>query len=356
LSLEKEIPMKTSHISSPVLSTGSTETPAVIVSAGTFDDGNGPQDLYVPHRSRHVAADDWTIFEKPIPAHWHALAAAKGYDLVARVRDRRHVILKCRKCGALTVQKMHVLRTAQPACGGCQHAAHVQAAIDAGLAYLGRDPAHHKQGVYRATCGHVLIRQFGFVERMAKGEVQARCEICLNARDAATAEAHDWTLIGADPQGRANYRLYAHSCGHEQRVARANMQWGQLDCAACGTSWAAMPSYIYLIRISWIGQARSVLKLGFSKHPDKRFKHQLGLPEDTEVEVLQLIPMPTGAAAQSAEKRIHAALRKSHPQAVIPTAQMGHLINVTSELYATDIAVEIAGHLDALRTAQGQPA
>ncbi|MBQ1203181.1 MAG: hypothetical protein IIX61_05170, partial [Loktanella sp.] len=71
---------------------------------------------------------------------------------------------------------------------------------------------------------------------------------------------------------------------------------------------------------------------------------------------LQLIPMPTGAAAQSAEMRIHAALRKSHPHAVIPTGQMGHLINVTSELYATDLALEIADRLDALRAAQGQAA
>ncbi|MBQ1203362.1 MAG: hypothetical protein IIX61_06130, partial [Loktanella sp.] len=110
--------MTSPNVSFTALMAGSLETPAVIVSACPFDDGNGTQDLFVPHRSRHVAASDWTIFPKPIPAHWHDLAAAKGFEIVARVRDRLHVVLKCNICGAFTAQKTHVLRTAQPACGG----------------------------------------------------------------------------------------------------------------------------------------------------------------------------------------------------------------------------------------------
>ena len=76
-----------------------------------------------------------------------------------------------------------------------------------------------------------------------------RCATCHAAREAAEARRFGWQRLGPCPSGRPNYRLYRHRCGHVQRVAQANMLWGQCDCAGCGQGWSARPSFLYLFEI-----------------------------------------------------------------------------------------------------------
>ncbi|SMG55672.1 MULTISPECIES: hypothetical protein [unclassified Paracoccus (in: a-proteobacteria)] len=274
-----------------------------------------------------------TIHPGPIHAHWAEAARAKGFDLIARVRDRLHVALRCQSCGGIHVNRHYVVMNAQPLCPHCMETRWRETALVAGLTWLGRDSTHRHYGRYGLPCGHESRRQFTFVERVASGVVSARCETCLIHREEEEALRFGWTRLGRDPKGNASYRLYRHHCGHEQRVAVANMRWGQCDCAGCGQSWTAKPSFIYLLDIRHPRTERHYLKLGYSSHPVKRHKHQLGLPKNAHVEVLRVVAMPTGHAACAREKAAHAELRRLHPEALVPHPEFSDLMNVVSEIY-----------------------
>lgn len=290
--------------------------------------------------SSHDPRAPFSVTDLPLVIHpgelharWAEAARAKGFDLIARVRDRLHVALRCQTCGGLHVARHSVVMAAQPLCPHCIESRWRATAFAAGLTWLGRDAGHRHYGRYVLPCGHEIRRQFTFVERVASGAVAARCETCLIHREEEEALRFGWTRLGRDPQGNPNYRLYRHSCGHEQRIAVANMRWGQCDCAGCGQSWTAKPSYIYLLDIRQPGTGRHYLKLGYSSHPVKRHKHQLGLPKDALVEVLRVVAMPTGHDACAMEKAAHARLKRAYPETLVPHPEYADLMNVVSEVY-----------------------
>ncbi|ADO43099.1 hypothetical protein [Ketogulonicigenium vulgare] len=268
-----------------------------------------------------------------VHVHWAETAHAKRFDILARVRDRLHVALRCQSCGDVHVSRVSVVMTAQPLCPHCVESRWRQTALTAGLTWRGRDPEHRHYAYYGLPCGHDVRRQVSFVERVASGTVAIRCENCLVHREEAEASRFGWQRIGRDPQGNANYRLYRHGCGHEQRIAVANLRWGQCDCAGCGESWTAKPSYIYLLDIRHPQTKRHYLKLGYSSHPVKRHKHQLGLPKNATVEVLRVVAMPTGHDACAHEKAAHARLSRQHPEALVPNSEYQAFMNVVSEIY-----------------------
>lgn len=289
--------------------------------------------LYVPHRSRHMPADVWVDFKRTVPETWRAMARDKGFRIDRRVRDRMHLALECRDCGALTAHKVFTLRTARPRCGGCAEADRVTRAAQAGLTFLHRDNAERHYGIFRAPCGHTVRRQWALIERVISGSTDIRCEICLQQREAEEARRQGWLWLGRDPDGNPSYRLYRHHCGQIQRIARANLQWGQCDCARCGRSWAAKPSFIYLLGLEFTDGTPRLIKLGYSKHPVKRWKHQLKLPKSARVEVIRIIAMPTGHDASGTERAAHAVLLRQHPDFVVPTQIYADVLNVTSEVY-----------------------
>lgn len=290
------------------------------------------------------------IHPGPIHAHWAEDARAKGFDLVARVRDRLHVALRCQTCGGIHVSRHSVVMKAQPLCPHCIESRWRATAIAAGLTWLGRDTAHRHYGRYCLPCEHEIRRQFTFVDRVAAGEVAPRCETCLVHREEEEALRFGWTRRGRDPKGNPSYRLYRHDCGHEQRIAVANIRWGQCDCAGCGQSWTAKPSYIYLLDIRHQQTKRHYLKLGYSSHPLRRHKHQLGLPKDADVEVLRVVAMPTGHDACAREKAAHARLKRDHPEAVVPSPEYADLMNVVSEIYRPETLFILNETLDRIET------
>ncbi|MGN7871333.1 hypothetical protein [Paracoccus sp. 22332] len=293
----------------------------------------------------------------PLHAHWIAAAEQKGFDLLARVTDRLHLALRCRCCGGVSVTRLFVLMNSQPLCRTCLEAARATRATAAGLAYLGPDPDHPQYGLFRATCGHVLRRQFEIIDRVARGETGLRCQTCFAEQERQIAARHGWTRIGPDPHGNANYHLYIHdACGHPQRIARANLAWGQCDCAGCGESWTAKPSFLYLLAIRHDGL--DLLKLGYSANPLKRKKHQLGLPKTAQVTLLRRVAMPTGHIACAVEKRLHAQLRRQHPEAVVPPEDYRGILTVVSEVYRPWLRAELERRLDriAAATAKGSTA
>ena len=62
---------------------------------------------------------DMPIFPGPVHAHWRTMAAAKGFDLIARIRDRYHLQLCCRNCDGSITAKLFTLMRHQPLCPHC---------------------------------------------------------------------------------------------------------------------------------------------------------------------------------------------------------------------------------------------
>lgn len=302
--------------------------------------------LHIPHRSRNVAAEAWSDYPREIPEHWHELARGKGFRIDRRVRDRNHLALECLNCGSHTAVKIAALRSSAVRCGGCAARLRDANAQDAALVFLRRDENDHHYGVFRASCGHEVRRQFALIERVRAGETGIRCGVCLVAREEAEARANGWARLGADPKGNPSYRLYRHKCGHEQRIARANMRHRQCDCSGCGESWSSKPSTIYLARIVLPEAGLEVLKFGYSANPKRRFKHQLGLSTSARVTMLRLLGMPTGHAACAAEKAANARLARDYPDSVVPHALYADRINISSEIYTPDLLRRIEREMD----------
>lgn len=305
--------------------------------------------LYLPRGSRTCDQRGWSdTYAGPILYDWQNKAQEKGFDLVKRIRDKAHVALLCHRCGALTAHKIYTLRTAQPACAACRHLAVEATAHRARLTFQGYDPEDHKLGRYLAPCGHPVTRQFGQVERIANGRCKLRCETCHARKEADEAMTRGWRLLDRDPEGNPNYRLYQHRCGHKQRIARTNMQSGRFQCSNCGEGWASAKSAIYAIRLELPSRLR-VVKLGFSRDPISRLRHQLLRKPGIEAELLRSVPQPSGHAANCREKALHRALKASHPDSIIPPERFRDWLSVKSEVYGIEIEPIILAHLDAIQ-------
>ena len=294
--------------------------------------------LHIPHRSRHVPMSKWkTRYNGPVPEQWHAIAEEKGFRIHDRVGDRYHLILECHRCGGHTLQKAFVLRTANPICGACQSAREEKAAEDCGFELLGRNDDKYLYRQYRMPCGHILTRQAGSIERLRrKGKAEGlsgfRCPTCHAQQLAAMAKERGWALIGPDPEGNSNYRLYRHGCGNLQRIAIANMMTGRFGCSGCGECWSAAPSAIYVMAFD-VEDEGNFIKIGYSRDPVSRLRHQLDLAPYVKARLLHRIPIATGHLAQKTEKALHAAIAKAHPGHVVAPADFRHWINVRSEIY-----------------------
>ncbi|MEI4486692.1 GIY-YIG nuclease family protein [Frigidibacter sp. MR17.14] len=290
----------------------------------------------------------------PVPGRiapqWHAAAAAKGFEIKARVHDRYHLALECRSCGGVTVQRIFTLMSAQPLCHACLERRWQEDAEAAGVTWLGRDPDHRHYGRYRLACGHETRRQVTLIQHVARGETGLRCSICLRDHHAGMAQAAGWELVGPAPSGRTAYRLYRHGCGHEQEVAIGNMRTRRVGCGSCDPGWLAAPSHIYAFRLSGPTGERWV-KLGMSRDPDSRGRYQFGLSEGLDCELLRAVPMPSGQLALRAEKALHRDLEARFPDAVIPRAELAPWINVVTEVYAGHLEAEILRCLDELAAA-----
>lgn len=304
------------------------------------------------------------VFDRPVQPDWTRLAARKGYAIVARVKDRLHVALRCDRCGCVSLSHVYTLRTAHPLCPACLCADRSSAAEAAGAVFRRRDPADTRYAVYGLPCGHEVRRQFGLIARAAAGETGIRCEVCHAGALEAEAAARGWSLVGPDPQGDPNYRLYAHTaavarpdqdgkavsgaapaCGHIQRIARGNMMTGRFTCGACGQGWSVAASALYLMRFELPGHG-PVVKLGFSRNPISRLRFQLRADPGLACELRRVVPVTSGHRAICVEKRMHAELRRRHPDAVVPPRAWRGLIRVRSEIYEGRLEPLIDAMLD----------
>jgi len=294
-----------------------------------------------------------TITNFPWPIHtgdpkpeWIATAKTKGFKFIARIIDRMHLALECQTCGHINKTRLFTLMSAQPLCSNCVEQAWCADADAADLTFLHRDPAHRHYGIYRLNCGHEVRRQFALIKRVAAGAAGLRCETCHAAVEVAEAAAQGWDLIGPDTEGDPNYRTYKHiECGHEQRIARGNVQSQRFSCGGCGLDWPAAPSFVYVMRFT-TAMGRELIKAGFSRNPWSRLHHQLVVDPEMPCEILRTVAIPTGREALSLEKRLHASLQRSHPNLVIDAAVYRDQIRVSSEIYDASLTPTLLAHLD----------
>ncbi|MBW7057815.1 GIY-YIG nuclease family protein [Paracoccus bogoriensis] len=287
--------------------------------------------------------EDHPIYDRDIPDHWHYWATAQGYEIVARVIDKNHLLLRCCACGGRMISKVFVLRTGTPRCPHCLEDRRKRLCVDAGVTFIEANGSHDFR--IRLRCGHETSRQQEFLERVRAGQTEIRCDACLEARLEAEARGRGWTLLDPDPKGDRNYRLYRHECGHTQRVAIVNMQTGRFTCHACSDTWTNDPSLIYLMRFI-LHSGRIAIKAGFSRNPASRLRYQLVTDLEQNAELLRVIPVPTGHQAICYEKRLHVTLRRHFPDAVLDRAEFEGEVRVLSELYCASIEPEVLALLD----------
>lgn len=292
------------------------------------------------------AADDRenAFPDAPIPDHWHGYAEDKGFEIVARGPDRYHLHLRCERCDGTTICKIYTLRTAQPTCPHCLEARWRALCQDAGVTFLGRGDRPNYLRV-QLPCGHETDRQQELLERVRHGATAIRCAICLAERLRAEARERGWELIGEDPEGSQNYRLYRHGCGHFQPVAVANMVTGRFTCGGCSEGWTGDQSFLYMMRFG-LRSGRNAIKVGFSRDPVSRLRYQLITEKDQNARLIRTIAVPTGQEAMILEKRLHTTLRQQHPEAVLDRVEFANEVKVVSELYDASIEALITALLD----------
>lgn len=285
----------------------------------------------------------------PIHANWQLAARANGFEITHRCADPAYVELTCQTCGLAHEKRHSVILGSTPVCPHCVEHRWRHDAKSAGLLWLGRDPRHRKRGLYRARCGHVVARQFELVKRIAAGVCALRCETCQRHKEEAEAHIAGWELVGPSQDRGSSYRRYRHACGHEQEIARANMQTERVCCGNCGVSWSTAPSFIYCMRFG-VPNAPLMVKLGFSNNPRSRLHHQLMCSPEIGGTILRTIAISTGRRAQSLEKRMHGALKRVHPDAIIPPEQYREHLRVKSEIYKARLEPTILAMLNQLGT------
>lgn len=298
--------------------------------------------------------EQFSSYPGAIHSHWQEAANTKGFDILRRIRDRYHLALRCHDCGHVDTSRIFTLMSAQPQCPACMLQRLKRDAEAAGLVHLHRDPQHRHYSHYRAACGHTVRRQHEIIRRVAAGITDLRCETCHAATEASEARKRGWMLLGPDPEGDPNYRLYTHAdgCGALQRIARANMQTGRFECACCGQGWAASRSYLYAMAFT-LANGRELVKLGYSRDPESRLLHQLRVNRAMPCEILRTVEMASGHQAIRTEKALHAQLRDAHPEAVVDPASYRTQIRVRSEIYDAALTPLILALLDGI---EAQPA
>ncbi|MFP7675519.1 GIY-YIG nuclease family protein [Marivita sp. S0852] len=300
------------------------------------------------HTPNIMTIDDFpfSIHTGAIKPKWTDEARKKRFDIVARVVDRLHLALQCKECGHINKTRLYTLMSATPLCQNCLEQAWKDDAIAADLMFLRRDPSNRHYGHYRLPCGHEIRRQFALIKRVAAGTTGLRCETCHAVSEAAEAEAQGWELLGPDLKGDPNYREFRHiTCGHEQRIARSNIQTQRFSCGGCSLGWPAAPSFIYVMAFV-TATGRELVKVGFSRNPKSRLHHQLKVDPEMPCTILRVVAVPTGQKAIILEKSLHKRLKRDHSDKVVNPSSFRNQIRVVSEIYDGSLAPVILEHLD----------
>jgi hypothetical protein len=298
-----------------------------------------------PKTNMTIRGETHPIWPGPIHPQWHAAAAEKGYHVLARVKNKDNLALACKKCRGTFVCRHSVLTGFQPQCPNCKEARWIADAKVNRLTFVKRDEKDRHYGHFLVSCGHTKRLQFSRTKKVATEGGEIVCESCTIERYKREARAYGWELVGPDPEGDNDYRLYRHAdgCGESCRVLIGNMKTQRFQCPSCGKGWSNEPSSIYFAEID-LGK-RTVLKLGFSGNTYSRFEYQLFVRKVLPYRILAEIHFPTGRAALRAEKKVHKRLIERFPDGVVPHTVYRKHLKVKSEIYRPELRDAIFAEL-----------
>jgi hypothetical protein len=282
----------------------------------------------------------------PIPLTYYDLAKSKGFNLLDRGRRSSDLKLRCNTCKQALHVRRSVLLGHKLQCNHCLWKGRFDDAMTCNATIVGTHPHTHKIARLELSCGHTVERQYGRVAAAARGPHTLGCESCREQRHANDAIGSGWRLVGQTAPRKINYRSYQHHCGHLQDHAIVNVDRGQVDCAGCGESWSSKPSCIYLFKIPL--PHGTLLKFGYSNDPERRLRQQLGEAARDHGTILHAIDLPTGHAAQKAEKKAHRFLSKTHPALVADRSRFNGQIKTKSEVYLLSAESLIRQLMDAI--------
>jgi hypothetical protein len=165
---------------------------------------------------------------------------------------------------------------------------------DNGYEYLGEKLNGGYRKIRFIKCGHdrVVLQA-----QLQRGNVV--CRQCIIGEDNRKIESQGLSLKKTEDE---RYSIYTLPCGHDKRLRLDHAKDGVYSCDFCDDSHYTKPSNIYLFKFSFDGF--SWLKLGFAKEIKLR-KNSYGLPKDTMVDIMRVIPISRGIDAVRAEKAIH---------------------------------------------------
>jgi len=281
----------------------------------------------------------------PIHSHWREAADRKGFVVLGRGGEgHQTLVLGCRRCGEPLLRRTNVVLGSRIECKTCVQQPYEAAAARFGAERVGPDPQGDRHyALWRLECRHIVRLQYGQIQKIGQGEVEADCIDCRTARYGDEAKVHGWKLLHVIPD-KQGFHTYRHECGHAQEIATANMRTGECACASCSPGASSRPSFIYLFRIDLPNLP--VIKLGYSQRPRKRLRHQLAISSQVSTDILRLVPMPTGFRARIEETAIHRKLATHHPEWIVPKTVFGDAIGTKGEVYRPAALPDIERLLD----------
>ena len=128
-----------------------------------------------------------------------------------------------------------------------------------------------------------------------------RCLNCLQNTRVGTASEAGVEFVGKSNSRKKHFR-FKLPCGHEKEYQWSTVKHGRVSCSVCGnTSWVNK-SFVYLLRISYVG-GFSWLKLGHTADVQRRIA-QYGLPDGAHVEILSIIEFNSRSESLVVEKTV----------------------------------------------------
>jgi hypothetical protein len=101
---------------------------------------------------------------------------------------------------------------------------------------------------------------------------------------------------------------------------------------------------------------RKLVKLGFSRDPESRLRHQLQRDPEMPCAILHAVAVPTGQEAIVIEKRLHAQLRLGFSDCGVDPEVYRGKIRVKSEIYDARLTHTILNYLGEVEDALGRHA
>lgn len=167
-------------------------------------------------------------------------------------------------------------------------------AILVGLKYIGgSDKGLEYRRYVREKCNHILdilpanVRKDNFL-----------CGQCLQLKYETEAKDCGIVFMNKVSRGINNYKL---DCGHTQNIHISAVRNNEWLCRKCNKTYFELPSSLYLLQMK--SQDFSWLKLGYTNNLKVRVRSYKLI--NTEWNLLNIVPVPTGSQAIKIEQSLH---------------------------------------------------